>query len=175
MYQIPGVQRALSLFGLACGVAIVIWVVIWRPEDPTDVKQWWKIASGSVGYVDARIRENFKKLVAIPQSPERGRLFRFRTKATFHYDRKVSAEHLQRVIASDPTATWSYSVGSTPPDWHFELGDAVMDHMVVKFVLGADEPRSPARSKKVGEIATRLDQIATMFTDFATSFIERHS
>jgi hypothetical protein len=129
----------------------------------------------AVDQCDTRTRDNFAKLVSILKSPERGHLFRFRTKATFHYDREVSAEHLQRVIADDPTATWSYSVGSTPLDWHFELGDAVMDHMVVKFVLGADEPRSPARSKKIGEIATRLDRIATMFTDFATHFIERHS
>jgi hypothetical protein len=85
----------------------------------------------------------------------------------------VTAEHLQKVVAEDQAATWKYSVGSTAVDWYFELGDAVMDHMVVKFVLGADEPKSPARTKKVAEIATRLDQIATMFTDFAKSFIER--
>jgi len=87
----------------------------------------------------------------------------------------VSAKHLQSVIAHDPTATWSYSVGSTPLDWHFELGDAVMDRMVVRYVLAADEARSPARSMKVGERSTRLDKIATMFTDFATRFIERHT
>jgi hypothetical protein len=33
---------------------------------------------------DAHTRENFKKLIAILRSPERGHLFRFRTKATFH-------------------------------------------------------------------------------------------
>jgi hypothetical protein len=130
--------------------------------------------TAAVDQCDARTRENFKKLVAILRSPERGHLFRFRTKATFHYDGEVAAEHLRKVIAYDPAEIWSYSVGSTPLDWHFELGDAVMDHMVVKFVLGADEPRSPARSKKVGEIATRLDEIASVFTDFAKSFIERH-
>jgi hypothetical protein len=128
----------------------------------------------AVDQCDARTGENFEKLVAILNSPERGHLSRFRTKATFHYDKQLSAEHLQRVIGYDPTTTWSYSVGSTPLDWHFELGDAVMDHMVVKFVLGADEPRSPARSKKVEEIATRLQQISIMFTDFAASFIARH-
>jgi hypothetical protein len=122
---------------------------------------------------DAHTRENFKKLIAILNSPERGRLSRFRSNATFHYDKKVAAEHLQRVVGQDPAAPWGYSVGSTPVDWNFELGDAVMAHMVVKFVLGADEPRSPARAKKVAEISTRLDQIAMMFTGFAKSFIER--
>ena len=118
--------------------------------------------------------ENFRKLVDILKSPERGHLSRFRNKATFHYDEKATAEHLRRVIATDPTAVRRSSVGSTALDWHFELGDTVIEHMVVKFVLGADEPRSPARSKKISEIATRLDQIATIFSDFAASFIERH-
>ncbi len=111
----------------------------------------------AVDQCDERSQENFKKLVAILRSPERGHLFRFRTKATFHYDEELSAKHLKAVIAYDPAATWSYSVGSTPLDWHFELGDAVMDRMVVRFVLGADEARSPARSMKVGERSTRLD------------------
>ncbi len=71
------------------------------------------------------------------------------------------------MIAHDPTMTWGYSVGSTPLDWHYELGDAVMDRMVVRFVLGADEPRSPERRKKIEEIATRLDQIAFTFTNAA--------
>ncbi len=129
----------------------------------------------AVDLCDARTRENFEKLVEILTSRERGALFRYRTKTTFHYDREVPGEHLRKVIAHDRDATWSYSVGSTPLDRHFELGDAVMDRMVVRFVLGADEPRSAARSKKIEEIATRLDQIAFTFTDFATSFIERHT
>jgi hypothetical protein len=124
---------------------------------------------------DARTGENFKELVAILNSPQRGQLFRFRNKAGFHYDQDAPAEHLKKVIAHDPTATWSYSVGSSPLDWHFELGDAVMDRMVVRFVFAADESSSAAQVKKIDEIVTRLDQIAFMFVDFATSFIERHS
>jgi hypothetical protein len=130
--------------------------------------------SAAVDQCDARTRDSFKKLVAILNSPARGHLFRFRTKATFHYDKEALAEHLRRVIVDHPAATWSYSLGSTPLDWHFEVADAVMDHMVVKFVLGADERRSLARSKKIEEIATRLDQIASMFTNFARGFIQRH-
>jgi hypothetical protein len=133
------------------------------------------VLRAAVGRCDDRTRENFKKLVAILRSPERGQLNRFRNNATFHYDRDVTVEHLRKVVASDPAATWSYSVGSTPLDWQFELADAVMNRMVVRFVLGADQRRSPARAKKIEDIQTRLDQIAFMFTDFATSFIERHS
>jgi hypothetical protein len=127
----------------------------------------------AVDQCDAHTVQIFKELLNAPE--RRDHLYRFRNKTTFHYDKEVSAEHLQKVIAGDPNATWGYSVGSTPLDWRFELGDAVMDHIVVKYVLGADEPRSSARTEKIAQIATRLDQIATMFTDFATSFIERHS
>ena len=128
----------------------------------------------AVDQCDARTGENFRKLVAILNSRERGQLNRFRNNATFHYDKETSADHLQAVIAADPTATWSYSVGSTPLDWSFELGDAVMDRMVVRFVLGADEPRSAARTQKVDEIAMRVYETSTTFTNFAQSFIERH-
>ncbi|MFZ2107022.1 MAG: hypothetical protein WAV18_16885, partial [Roseiarcus sp.] len=126
-----------------------------------------------VAKCDSRTQQNFAQLVAILNSPERGHLYRFRSKATFHYDPKVTAEHLQKTIEYDLDAVWSYSVGSTSLDWHFELSDAVMDRMVVRYVFGADEDRSPARREKVREIATRLDAIATQFTDFASHFIQQ--
>jgi hypothetical protein len=131
--------------------------------------------TAAVDQCDAHTRENLKRLVATRNSPERGQLSRFRNEATFHYDPEVSAEHLGKVIAYDPAATWSYSVGSTPLDWYFELGDGVMDRMVPRFVFRADEPNSEARFKKIDEIVSRLHQISTMFIDFATGLIERHS
>jgi hypothetical protein len=128
----------------------------------------------AVDECDVSTGENFKKLIAILQPPERTPLARFRSKATFHYDKHVSAEHLQAVTARDPAAPWSFSKGSTPLGWYFELGDVVMDRMVVRFVLGANEPPKPALSKEREEIGASLNQIAFRFTNFATSFIERH-
>jgi len=122
---------------------------------------------------DARTQANFATLVTMLNSRERGQLFRFRTKTTFHYDPAVLAGQLEAVITQDPDAIWSCSVGSTPLDWHYELADAVMDRTVVRFVFGADEPRSPERFEKIEKFATRLDEIATMFTDFASNFVER--
>ena len=46
---------------------------------------------------DERTRENFWN-PAILTSRDRGHLSKFRTKATFHYDKTVPGEHLKRVI-----------------------------------------------------------------------------
>ena len=127
----------------------------------------------AVDQCDEETQAAFKKLVAAMNSPERGQLFRFRTKATFHYDDKVPADHLQKILADDPDASFSYSTGSTALDWHYELADAVMDRMVVRYVFGADEIRSRERSRKIGEFATRLDEIATTFTLFASRYVQR--
>jgi hypothetical protein len=51
MYQIIGVKRSFSLFGIACGAVVIVWVAFWPPQDPSEIGQWWKIASASVGYV----------------------------------------------------------------------------------------------------------------------------
>ena len=127
----------------------------------------------AVDRCDTEAQEAFQMLVAILNSPHRGQLFRFRTKATFHYDNEVPAHHLEKVVTHDPSAIFSYSVGLTALDWHYELGDAVMDRMIVRYVFGLDEDRSPERSRKIAEFATRLDGIASTFTMFASSYIER--
>jgi hypothetical protein len=133
------------------------------------------VLRAAVEKCDAPTQGEFKELVAILNSTERRHnLYRFRNKATFHYDPKEIAKHLRAVIAHDPKATWAFSEGSTARDWHFELGDAVIDRMVIRYVFDADEDRNPARAMKVAAIATRLHQISTTFTAFASRFVERH-
>ena len=48
MYQIIGIKRALTIFGLLCAAVIAIWAAIAPPAQPNSIEQWWKIASGSV-------------------------------------------------------------------------------------------------------------------------------
>jgi hypothetical protein len=59
----------------------------------------------AVGKCDRRTQEHFENLIAVLNSPERGYLFRFRNKATFHYDKAATQEHLRAVIVGDPAAT----------------------------------------------------------------------
>jgi hypothetical protein len=51
MYQIVGVKRSLSIFGITCGVVVLLWAAFWPPGDPSAIGQWWKVVSGSVGFV----------------------------------------------------------------------------------------------------------------------------
>jgi hypothetical protein len=48
MYQILGISRALSLFGLLCAAVIALWVIIAPPSDPFSLKGLWKIGSSAV-------------------------------------------------------------------------------------------------------------------------------
>ncbi|MEX2375436.1 MAG: hypothetical protein WD942_07595 [Dehalococcoidia bacterium] len=48
MYQIIGVKRALTVFGLLCAATIILWVTLAPPAQPY---MWWRIASGSVTLV----------------------------------------------------------------------------------------------------------------------------
>jgi hypothetical protein len=130
--------------------------------------------TAAVDKCDARTKANFAELVRLLTSRERGYLTRFRTKTTYHYDEEVPRDTLSKVVEHDPDATWSYSIGSKPLDWHYEIADAVVDRMVVRFVFDADEPRSPERSVRVREIAVRLDEVQALLTDFATHFIQRN-
>lgn len=48
MYQILGISRALSLFGLLCAALTALWATIALPADPGSLADWWKLASGAV-------------------------------------------------------------------------------------------------------------------------------
>lgn len=48
MYQILGIRRALTLFGLLCAAGITFWAVLAPPTDSSSPAEWWKIASGTV-------------------------------------------------------------------------------------------------------------------------------
>jgi hypothetical protein len=51
MYQVIGVKRALSLFGLVSVGAFILLLIAEPPKDSTNIGQWWKVASAAVGDV----------------------------------------------------------------------------------------------------------------------------
>jgi hypothetical protein len=65
-------------------------------------------------------------------------------------------------------------MGSEPLDWRFELAEAVMDRIVIREVFGLNEPRGPERTRKTEEIATRIQEISILFTNFAAHFVWHH-
>src|SRR4051794_35294551 len=48
MYQILGISRALTFFGLLCAAVFAAWATLAPPADPSSVIEWWKIGSGAV-------------------------------------------------------------------------------------------------------------------------------
>jgi hypothetical protein len=124
---------------------------------------------------DWRIIDEFLKIESFTKSPEMNMLECFRNKAAFHYDRNLPIQNLHRVVEKLPDELFAYSMGEDGLDWHFELGDAVMNTMIIRDIFHQDYDRSPERTKKVEEIATRQQEIARAFTDFAGHFIRHYS
>jgi hypothetical protein len=81
---------------------------------------------------------------------------------------------VREIALQSPDAIWSYSMGSEPLDWRFELAEAVMDRIVIREVFGLNEPRGPERTRKTEEIATRIQEISILFTNFAAHFVWHH-
>jgi hypothetical protein len=128
----------------------------------------------AVDRCDAQTVEAFQSLDDFVRSPEMKILDRFRNRAAFHYDRQLPERHVREIALQSPDAIWSYSMGSEPLDWRFELAEAVMDRIVIREVFGLNEPRGPERTRKTEEIATRIQEISILFTNFAAHFVWHH-
>jgi hypothetical protein len=129
----------------------------------------------AVDRCDAQTIDAYQALDTFIRSPEMKILDRFRNRAAFHYDRQLPERHLREIARHSPDAVWSYSMGSEPLDWHFELADAVVDRIVIREVFGLREPRGPERTRKTEAIATRFQDISILFTNFAAHFVWHYS
>lgn len=129
----------------------------------------------NVDLCDAQTARDFDALENFIASKEFKVFNLFRNRAAFHYDRQLPQRHLQEIAAHSPELQWSYSMGSEPLDWRFELADAVMDRIVIREVFGLNEPKGEERTRKTEVIATRIDEISRLFTSFAAHFVWRFS
>jgi hypothetical protein len=127
----------------------------------------------SVEECDARTISTFQYLEAVVKSSDMDIFDAIRNRATFHYDRQLPIKSLEEIAKLDRDQLWSYSVGSEPLDWRFELADAVMDRIIVRQALGLKGPKNPERRAKTEELALRLQEISHKFTDFASDYV-RH-
>jgi hypothetical protein len=82
---------------------------------------------------------------------------------------------MREIARHSPDAIWSYSMGLGPLDWRIELADAVMDRIVICEVFGLKEPKGPERTRKTEAIATRIQDISILFTNFASHFVWHYS
>ena len=129
----------------------------------------------TVDRCDAQTVAAFRDLEAFIGSAEMKVLNTLRSRASFHYDVQLPERSLREIAQHSPDRPWSYSMGSTPLDWHFELADAVIDRMLIREVFGLKQPKGPQRAEKTEIIATRLQEISISFTNFAAHFVEQYS
>jgi hypothetical protein len=125
----------------------------------------------SVDECDARTISTFQFLDSVVKSHEMDVFDRLRNRATFHYDRQLPALSLDEIMKDEPNRPWSYSVGSEPLDWRFELADAVMDRIIIREAFRLRGPRGPERTAKTEELALRLQDISQRFTYFASNYV----
>jgi hypothetical protein len=129
----------------------------------------------AVDQCDRHTVAEFEELEAILNSPERAIFNVIRSRMTFHYDLQLPKQTTQEIADAEPDRPWSYSMGHEPLDWHFELGDAIIDRMIIRRGLGLNFPRSSRRTSRTAQIAGRLQEISRKFTSFAGHFVRRHS
>jgi hypothetical protein len=129
----------------------------------------------AVDKCDTQTVAAFRSLETFIDSSEMKALDTLRNRASFHYDRQLPERSLREIAHQSPNKSWSYSMGSEALDWYFELGDAVMDRIVIRDVLGLKLPKGPERTKKTEEVAGRLQEISITFTNFAAHFVRHYS
>jgi hypothetical protein len=66
-------------------------------------------------------------------------LAKMRNVAAFHYDAKLSVRRLISLVEKYPTHVSGISMGSETLDWYFELGDVIIDGIVIRDVFGIGE------------------------------------
>lgn len=127
----------------------------------------------AVDKCDGRTVADFKELETI-SNREREHFRKFRSRATFHYDKQLPDRVLKEISKNAPDQPWSYSMGRKPIDWKFELADAIIDRMVIREVMDLKIPKSAKRTELTAEIAGRLQDISRKYTSFAAHFVHRH-
>ena len=89
-----------------------------------------------------RIIDAYEMVERFANSSEMKVLRTFRARAAFHYDSQLPINSLKEIAENNPDHISSYSMGTESLDWHFEIGDAVMDRMVIRDIFGARGPRA---------------------------------
>jgi len=89
----------------------------------------------------------------------------------FHYDAELAIKALKRINQKFPRHRFTYSLGDDPLDWHFELGDLVVDTIGVRDIFAAPEGADVRGA--IDPMLMRMHTMAAAFSDFAGYFIRK--
>jgi hypothetical protein len=121
---------------------------------------------------DPGTRASFNSVAAFLKSPAYFKLLRIRNNVGFHYPSKLAVKALEQIDKKFPGHRFCYSLGQQTLDWYFELGDLLLDRIVVRDIFKAPEGADVRAA--IDPILLRLHAMAVAFSDFAGYFI-RHS
>jgi hypothetical protein len=127
---------------------------------------------GYVDRCDPRTIASFARVEAFLDSPDYRVALRLRNNAAFHYDDTLALRYLKNIRDRFPDHSSLYSLGSEQLDWYFEIGDLVLDTIVVRDIFRLND-----RNELRGPIETVLDrlfQMAVAFMDFAGHFLRHY-
>jgi hypothetical protein len=122
---------------------------------------------------DSRTRRSFEVVAVFLNTEDFRRLLRLRNNAAFHYDRKLALRALHQIVEKYPSDASSLSLGTDTLDWYFELGDKVLDRLVIREIFNVSEDED--MNDAINAVLDRLYAMALAFSDFAGYFIRRYA
>lgn len=127
----------------------------------------------AVGRCDRKTRDSFQEVAAFLDTDDYKVLLRIRNNAAFHYDAKLALRALKEIVAKYPTDLSTMSLGHETLDWYFELGDKVLDRLVVREMF--EVPEDANMREAINAVLDRLHAMVVAFSGFAGYFIRHHA
>lgn len=117
-----------------------------------------------------RTKDHFAKVCAFLDSPDYNTLTILRNNACFHYADKLSVKAVEEIATKDAEDQSKFAQGDGLLDWYFELGDKVVQRIVVHHIFKVKEGRDIG--KESDAIANRVFDAAEEIALFAGGFIQ---
>jgi hypothetical protein len=118
---------------------------------------------------DSETVKSFHTAAGVLGSPDFTLLAKMRNMVSFHYDKVMPVRSLKRLVKKFPNHLTPHSLGSDSLDWYFELGDLVVDDIIIRDIFKI--PMAADIQTATIEVLDRLHVIGASFTDFAGHFL----
>jgi hypothetical protein len=113
--------------------------------------------------------KSFHTAAGVLGSPDFILLAKMRNIVSFHYNKVMPVRSLQRLVKQFPNHLTPHSLGSDSLDWYFELGDLVIDDIIIRDIFNI--PIGASVKAEAFTVLDRLHIIGASFTDFAGHFL----
>ena len=124
-----------------------------------------------VGKCSAKTQSSFDALAKFLKSSDYTLLCRIRNNTGFHYDDKLTMRMLEKLVRDFPRHRFPHSLGNAAIDWYFELGDLIIDNILVREICRVPDQADVRATLE--PTLVRLHSMSVTFLDFAGYFL-RH-